>query len=390
MNPGKLGGMYKQAFDQPDYFVANCRAGLEPVLERELKDLGCEIAFVGTRMVAFYGSEEDFYRANMALRTAINVLRPIRKFRAKDYDILYFQARKAPWHKLFDVDKTIRIDVKGESPNFRNSQYTVHRIKDAIVDTFRKLTDGYRPSIEKREPDVHVVAFVHRDEVTLYLDGAGEPLFKRGYRIEHGEAPLKEDLAAGLLQLAGYKGNCDFVDPMCGSGTFLCEAYLLANRIAPNLNRSFAFQNWLDFDPEAFERARQSLIERQVDAGVAFHGFEADFSTRKVLERIVADHFGNHPSFKIHPHKFQDGDETFSRSVIVTNPPYGVRLQSSEADLNRLYADLGNFLRHRCEKCGAAVFSSNSEALNAIGMKVANKWKLYNGQIEARLVQYKL
>ncbi|WP_269542781.1 THUMP domain-containing class I SAM-dependent RNA methyltransferase [Cerasicoccus fimbriatus] len=377
--------MKETALEQPDYFVANCRAGLEPVVEAELKAWGLEIAFVGNRMVAFRGSEEDFYKANMGLRAALSVLKPIRRFNAKNTDMLYYQSRKVNWHQFFTPDKTIKIDLKGDWSQYRNERFALYRIKDAIVDVFKKLCDGERPSIATREPDVRIVAFALKGEVTLYLDGAGEPLFKRGYRWEHGEAPLKEDLAAGMLQLIGWDGSTDLIDPLCGSGTFLFEGYLLANRIAPNLEREFAFQNWLTFNRPAYQRAQKALRDAERQADIKMIGFEHERKTFNTLQRIAQQHFPA-GAFSLHPDKFQAVKLWHPGAQVLTNPPYGVRLKP--ADLNGVYRDLGAFMKMAAPGGKAALITAALDAAVFVGLPVKEKWKLFNGALECRFFSY--
>jgi len=377
--------MKETALSQPDYYVANCRAGLEPVVEAELKAWGLEIAFVGTRMVAFRGEEEDFYRANMGLRSALSVLKPLRRFKARNTDMLYFQSRKINWHQLFTPDCTLKIDLKGDWRQYRNERFALYRIKDAIVDTFKKLCDGERPSIATRDPDIHIVAFAMKDEVTLYLDGAGEPLFKRGYRWEHGEAPLKEDLAAGMLQLIGWNGETDLIDPLCGSGTFLFEGYLLARRIAPNLERDFAFQRWLTYNRPAYQRVKDALADEERPAPCQFIGYESDRDTFNTAQRIAQQHFPA-GAFSLHPEKFQAAKLHQPGAQIIANPPYGVRLRPD--DLNGVYKDLGAFFKAAAPEGKAAIITAAMEAAVYIGLPVKEKWKLFNGALECKFFRY--
>ncbi|GHC03276.1 THUMP domain-containing class I SAM-dependent RNA methyltransferase [Cerasicoccus arenae] len=378
--------MKETALPQPDYYVAICRAGLEPVVEAELKAWGLEIAFSGNRMVAFRGEEEDFYKANMGLRTALSILKPLRRFKARNMDMLYFQSRKVNWHQLFTPNCTMKIDLKGDWGNLGNQRFALYRVKDAIVDTFNKLC-GERPSIATRDPDVHIVAFATKDEVTLYMDGSGEPLFKRGYRYEHGEAPLKEDLAAGMLQLVGWDGSTTLIDPLCGAGTLLFEGYLLANRIAPNIDRDFAFQRWENYSLPAYRRAKEALrsLERQAGPKVQFIGYETDTKTFNTLQRIAQRHFPQ-GAFSLHPKNFQDAGLRLPGSQIITNPPYGVRLRPD--DLNGVYRDLGQFLKATAPEGRAAMITAAMEAAVYVGLPVKQKWKLFNGALECKLFAY--
>lgn len=375
--------MHEKAFAQPTDSVAVCRAGLETAVAGELEALGLSVTRQGARMVSFAGDANAVYLACRGLYSAVSVLRPLRKFRATNYDVLYHQCRKTPWHKLFAQTKQLRIDVKGHSPHFPNSQFTIHRIKDAIVDTFRKLV-GERPSMARREPDVRIVAYLYRDEVTLYLDGSGEPLSQRGYRVFHGEAPLKQDLAAGILRLSGWNGQCDFVDPMAGGGTFLAEALLMAADRAPNCDRAMAFQHWADYDTQRDADTKAHLKAREKPVSITLSAYEADAPTFSVLHQTLRENFGL-DAFELNKRRFQQATQSHAGAFVVTNPPYGHRLR---ADTDRLYRELGQFLKDRCAGGTAGVFSANLEALDRLGMKAKARHKLYNGQLEARLAIY--
>jgi putative N6-adenine-specific DNA methylase len=367
--------------------VATCRPGLESVLLAELEANGIRKPRKAKRAVNFSTNKAGLYRLNMALRSAIQILVPIRTFNAPDYERLYFQSRKTNWHKYFENGKTIRIDVSGRSPDLRNSQYVVHRVKDGIVDTFRKLSGGIRPSIDKENPDVHVVAYLDGQRVTLCLDSSGIPLFKRGYRLEHGGAPLKEDLAAGILLMSGLEQHKGLIDPMCGSGTFLFEGWMILNRIAPNLNRAFAFQNWLDYDEDLHHVEKQRL-EKQVklDPAIPVIGSEIDEETHALAERIRDAHFGasciqiNHGSFKDYEASIPDG-------LLVTNPPYGERM-GNEEDLKALYVDLGYAAKRFIPGGRMSVFTANRKAVRQIRMKAEGARTLFNGAIEGLLYEY--
>lgn len=369
----------------PTSGLVTCRAGLERVVARELRELGAEVLRIGTRAVFFRPDPAVVYRCNMGLHSALNVLLPIRTFNARNYEMLYYQARKTNWHKLFTVGRSIRIDVNGGSPTLRHTQYVTHRVKDGIVDTFRKLSGGIRPSVRKDDPDVHIVVHLDGPRVTLCLDTSGQPLFKRGYRTEHGAAPLKEDLAAGILQLAGWDGRKPLLDPLCGAGTFLFEAWLLAAGIAPNLDRRFAFESLLSYDPalHAAERDRLRARIRSTDLPELL-GYERDPATRAVAEAIRQRHFPDAPigirqtDYRTAP-GLRDG-------LIVCNPPYGVRLGTAAAAV-ALHRELGAFLRDACAGSAAAVFTANPEAAVALEPPVPRRSHvLYNGALEGRLL----
>ena len=368
--------------------LVTCRAGLERVVADELRELGITVDRPGRRAVFFRTDKAGVYRANMALRSAIAVLLPIRTFNARNYDMLYYQARKTNWHKLFPVDRTVRIDVNGGSDALTNTQYVTHRIKDGIVDTFRKLTGGTRPSIDKRDPDIHVVAHLDGKRVTLCLDTSGTPLFKRGYRAAHGLAPLKEDLAAGILRLAGWDGGTPLLDPLCGSGTFLFEAWMLAAGIAPNLDRRFAFESLFDYDPALHAAGREALAAARSDPPPGFRltGLENDGPTRAVAESIRRNHFPDAP-LEIAAADFRSWTGPAEGTFVVTNPPYGHRL-GDHGEAVALHCDLARFVRTRCADGTAAVFTANLEGAALLDDRPEATWTLYNGRLEGRLVKF--
>ena len=367
--------------------VATCRPGLERVLAEEIGRHGGEGVRVAKRAVYFSTDRAGLYRLNMALRTAIQLLVPIRTFNARDYQLLYYQARRTNWHQYFTADKTLRIDVNGYSPNLRNTQYVVHRVKDGIVDTFRKLSDGQRPSIDKGTPQIHVVVHLDGDKVTLCLDSSGVPLFKRGYRLEHGGAPLKEDLAAGILLLSGMEKCTGLVDPMCGSGTFLFEGWMLANNVAPNLKREFAFQHWLDYE-ESLHATEREALERAQSARTGFPivGCEIDRETCELAGRIRQSHFPEAEIDRRHG-PFQEADYHLPGALMVVNPPYGERL-GGDADLGPLYRDLGHAAKDHTPGGRFAIFTTNRKAARQIPMKAENTLTLFNGALEGLLYLY--
>lgn len=371
--------------------VATCRPGLEKGLGTEIEALGGEAVRIAKRAVHFATDQAGLYRMNMGLRTAIQVLVPLRTFNARDYKWLYHQARRTNWHQYFEPGKTLRIDVNGHSPMLRNTQYVVHRVKDGIVDTFRKLKEGQRPSIDKGEPQIHVVAHLEGVRVTLCLDSSGVPLFKRGYRRDHGPAPLKEDLAAGILQLAGAWEAPAVLDPMCGSGTFVFEAWMLAARIAPNRDRGFACQHWLDYDAAVFEAERAALARSERTAEGALPvllGCDADREAIALCRRIREAHFPEMPDvFEEGP--FESLDRELPGGLMVCNPPYGVRL-GTEADLPELYRQLGEAARRLVPGGALSVFTTNRKAARQIRLKADATWTLFNGALEGVLYHYPL
>lgn len=369
--------------------VATCRPGLEAVLAREVEQLGGRKVRVAKRAVHFSTDTAGLYRMNMALRTAIQVLVPLRTFNARDYQLLYYQARRTNWHNYFTPDKTLRIDVNGHSEELRNSQYVIHRVKDGIVDTFRKLSGGIRPSIDKDNPDVHILVHLNGQKVSLYLDSAGSPLFKRGYRTRHGGAPIKEDLAAGILQLCGVENYSGVVDPMCGSGTFLFEAWMLLHKVAPNIERTFAFQNWDDYEPEVHEKEKRALIEAASTAsGRSVMGSDVDPSAIEIAESIRDQHFPD-ASISLQVADVCEATHLLENGLTVTNPPYGERMGENE-DLGKLYRELAFAARRMTPGGRLGVFTANRKAARQIPFRSEPALTLFNGSIEGLLFQYSL
>lgn len=365
--------------------VATCRPGLEGVLAEEIRQLGGEYVEPGKRAVTFRVGKAGLYRMNMAVRSAIQILVPLRTFTARDYDRLYFQARKTNWHQLFRRSSTIRIDVNGRSPGLNHSQYVIHRVKDAIVDTFRKL-EGERPSINKGEPDIHVVVHLQGDQVTLCLDSSGVPLFKRGYRVDHGPAPIKEDLAAGILLLGEAEKASGLVDPMCGSGTFLFEGWMIQTRRAPNLERGFAFQHWLDYDLELHEAERAQLRAQEGKSTRPLAGWDVDPEAIEQARSIQRAYFPQ-ADIQFTAEPFQRARLEVPGSLVITNPPYGERLGRDE-DLGLLYRDLGEAAKRIAGGGKLLVFTTNRKAARQIRMTAERTWTLFNGSLEGVLYAY--
>jgi putative N6-adenine-specific DNA methylase len=368
--------------------IVICRGGLEQVVADELRALDIEVTAIRKRAIDIATDLGGFYRANMGLRSALNVLKPIRSFNARNYDMLYYQSRKTNWHKLFPVDARLRIDVKGGSHKLTHTRYVIHRVKDGITDTFRKLCGGVRPSIDQRDPDLHIVVYLDADKTALAIDTSGIPLFKRGYRIEHGEAPIKEDLAAGLLSLSGWDRRSSLIDPMCGSGTLLFEAWMMAANIAPNLHRRFGFEMLYDYDPEWHEREKQQLISRQatVPADLRICGLEIDAPTFRTMEGIRQKCFPEAP-IQVTNADFTTFDPGPGFQAAVCNPPYGIRIGEAE-EIGPLYRELGAFLSRHLAHARAGIYTVNHEAAPLFGGDFNSALPILNGSLEGRLYRF--
>ena len=364
--------------------VAKTFQGLEGVLADELTALGAHDVQQGKRMVAFTGDKEMMYRANFCLRTALRVLKPIYKFRSSDADDLYEQVKKWDWSQVLSADKTFAIDATVFSESFRHSRFVTYRVKDAIADQFMER-DGRRPNISVTNPDLRLDVHISQDEVTISLDSSGEPLYRRGWREASTEAPINEVLAAGILKLAGWDGQCDLVDPMCGSGTFLVEAALMAANINPGVFRQdFAFQHWPDYDEELFDRIyNDDSQEREFKHKI--YGYDIALQAVAISERNVKS-AGVAKMIEVEQRDIRDWESAPKGGMLVTNPPYGERLKYQ--DIDDIYVTLGQQLKHVFQGYNAWIIGYDKELNDLIGLKPSVHYPLLNGELECELRQY--
>ena len=362
-------------------------AGLEEVLESEVRNLGGADVERMVRAVSCKGDQGFLYKLNLALRTGLRVLKPIHKFSFKSNDDFYKGIFDIDWNALFDVDKTMIIDSLLFSEMFTNSMFVSQLAKDAIADRFRKEV-GRRPFIDSKEPNIYISLYVRDQEVTVYLDSSGSSLHRRGYRKEQVKAPLSEVMAAGILLMSNWSHHFPLVDPMCGSGTFSIEAALIANNIPPGIFRpGFAFEHWRDFDQALFDTILESLNKKITEFPVSIKASDRSFAAVELAREnareagVEADiHFENVPFEKhVNPGK---------RAFLFLNPPYGERMQPE--DIDALYGMIGSTLKHTYGGSEAWIFTSNQEALNKIGLRPSRKIKLFNGPLECRLVRYEM
>ncbi len=368
--------------------IAKTFMGLEPVLAKELTQLGADNVQIGRRMVSFTGDKELLYRANFQLHTAIKILKPIRHFKARSADDVYEEIRKIDWTEYLGNDKTFAVDAVVFSEEFRHSKFVSYKVKDAIVDQFREKT-GNRPNISVANPDLRLHIHVAEDHCTLSLDSSGESLHRRGYRQETMEAPLNEVLAAGMIMLTGWRGDTDFIDPMCGSGTLLIEAALIAHNMAPGLYRKeYAFEKWPDFDADLFDRIYNDCEEHEKESvGCHFYGYDIDPKAVNTARRNVQA-AGLSDSITIEQQDFKDFKQPSKKSTIVTNPPYGERI--STPDLLGTYKMIGERLKHEFTGNDAWVLSYREECFDQIGLKPSIKIPLYNGSLECEFRKYQM
>lgn len=356
--------------------VVKTFAGLEPVLARELHALGAESVVPERRAVTFVGDTSMLYKANFLLRSALKVLKPIAQFRVNHKDDLYSQAKKIPWTEYLTLGKTFSIDSTVQSELFANSMYVSLKVKDAIADYFRESV-GKRPSVNPEDPDIRIHVYLMGDYCEISLDSSGESLHKRGYRIGQGEAPVNEVLAAGMILLSGWNGDSDFMDPMCGSGTLLIEAAMIAKGIPAGIYRkSFGFERWLDFDEQLFSNIYNAEYDRECSARI----FGSDISIQScAIARANIKNAGLSKVIEVDTNDFLELAPPFESGIIVTNPPYGERLITrSIADL---YKSVGDVLKQKYAGYTAWIISSSEEGFKNIGLKPARKIELFNGAL---------
>ena len=366
--------------------IAKTFQGLEEILAEELTTLGANDIQIGRRMVSFTGDKRMMYKANFCLRTAIRILKPIKNFTAKDADEVYNQIQAIPWEEYLDVNKTFAIDAVVFSEEFRHSKFVSYKVKDAIVDYFRKKT-GKRPSVRINNPDVLLNIHIAQTTCTLSLDSSGESLHRRGYRQEQVDAPLNEVLAAGMLLMTGWRGECDLIDPMCGSGTIPIEAALIARNIAPGVFRKgFAFEKWVDFDSEMFDEIyNDDSQEREFTHKI--YGYDNNPKANEIAtHNIKAAGVSKDVTLKLQP--FQQFEQPQEKSIIVMNPPNGERISTN--DLLGLYQMIGERLKHAFVGNEAWVLSYREECFDQIGLKPSKKVPLFNGALECEFRKYEI
>lgn len=364
--------------------VAKTFHGLEDVLAEELRGLGALNVEPGRRMVSFEGDKAMLYKANMCCRTALRILKPIYKFVAHDSDELYEMVKEYDWTKVLSLDKTFSLDTVSNSDEFTHSRYVTYRVKDAIVDYFKDRFDA-RPGVRLQDADVMINIHISGERVTLSLDSSGESLHKRGYRVAQTEAPINEVLAAGIILKSGWRGDCPFVDPMCGSGTFLIEAALIGAGIMPGIYRKkFAFESWPDFDAELFDSIYNDESEEK-ELKQCIYGSDISPKAVAIAEKNIKQAgVGKYINLKVKP--IAQWEEAPADGILVTNPPYGERIGSE--DMEGLYRMIGTKLKRVFTGYHAWIIGYREEYFNCIGLSPSVKETIYNGSLECELREY--
>ena len=367
--------------------VAKTFFGFEEILARELQLLGAQEVEQGIRMVSFKGDKGFMYKANLSLRTALKILKPIYYFRATNEEGLYRGISGINWSQYMNSNQTFVIDTTVHSDYFKHSQFVSQKSKDAIVDQFRNKS-GQRPSVDKDYPDLRINIHIDKDQVSVALDTSGASLHQRGYKTATNIAPINEVLAAGMLLLSGWDGQGHFLDPMCGSGTILAEAAMIACNIPANINRKeFAFEKWNDWDNDLFDMIMDSLLKRVKEFHYTIKGYDkAPSVVLKAKENVKNANLEEY--IKITEKNFFDTEkETLGPLHMLFNPPYGERL---DIEMERFYKEIGDTMKQSYPGTNAWFITANLEALKFVGLKPSRKIKLFNGNLEARLVKYEL
>ena len=359
--------------------------GFEEILEKELQQLGAQNLKRGNRFVSFEGDKGFMYKANLCLRTALKILKPIHSVRIQNEESLYKVFYNFPWEDHIDVNSKFVIDSVVNGQIFTHSQFVSQKAKDGIVDQFRDRFSK-RPTVDLNRPDLRINLHINNDYCTISLDTSGASLHQRGYRTVTNIAPLNEVLAAGLIQLSGWQANTDFLDPMCGSGTFLIEAAMFALKIPANINRkTFAFEKWKDWDPELFEIIKESQLKKVINPKIQISGSDkAPSAIEKAKQNIENANLSDF--IKIQKKDFFQLDKLTKGPLhLLMNPPYGERL---EGDINALYQGIGDGFKQSFPNTHAWLISSNMEAIKCIGLRPSRKIKVFNGKLESRLLYF--
>ena len=367
--------------------IAKTFYGFENILCDELLKLGAQKITKGLRSVSFYGDTGFMYKSNLSLRTALKILKPIKEFKFNDLDAYYESIKSIEWEKYMDIDSSFSINsVVFHSKIFNNSKFTSLKAKDAIVDRFRS-SFGRRPNVNTLNPDIKIEIHVNKSFCTISLDSSGESLHKRGYKKYNSTAPINEVLAAGIILMSGWDGKSDFFDGMCGTGTILIEAAMIAKNIAPNLNRpSFAFEKWKDWNETLYETIEDSVKSKEIDNKFRIIGFDISNSMVKKAKKNIE--ISEIEIIEIYKKDFFESKKYSDvESILFINPPYNKRIP---IDISLFYKKIGDTLKNNYDKTSAWIITANMEAIKSIGLKSSTSIKLFNAQLESRLLNYNI
>lgn len=374
--------------DKPIMMVAKTLAGLEDILKNEIVAAGGKKVEVLNRAVVFEGNLACMYRVNYTCRTALRVLKVIGNYQAGNEHELYQRILEVDWSDYISTNSTFAVDAFVSNSKITNSHYASLKVKDAIADQFRRKT-GERPSVDLENPDLRINLHLTGDQATLSIDSSGESLHKRGYRRWQGEAPLNEVLASGMILLAGWHGQNPLYDPMCGSGTLLTEAAMIAGNVPCGYFReTFGFMSWRDFDPAVWKRVQEEADTRITAVDQVITGSDVNPKTLASMQQNMTKG-GFEKVISLRQVAFEDSSPPENLTgTIITNPPYGERLQKQ--DLNAFYKMIGDVLKQKYAGWDVWLITSDYNALKSVGLRTSRKIKLYNGPLECRLVKYEM
>jgi len=367
-------------------YVAKTMSGLEDVLAAELSMLGGQKVEKLFRAVSFYADLETLYKVNLWSRTALRVLKPFLQFKAHNETVFYKRLLRYNWTDLIKLNQTFKINSAVHSDRFNHSHYISLKTKDAIVDQFRDRYDGERPSIDIDSPDISLDVHCNGIDFTISLDSSGESLHKRGYRQSQRKAPLNEVLAAGMVLLSGWDGTKPLLDPMCGSGTILTEALLVAKKIPPRYNRArFAFMNWADYDASLWSRIKDEADSLKTSCDVPILGYDEDEAQIYETKALFRD-MDISDEIDVSVVDFFDSQRPSDSGVIIMNPPYGLRLEKE--DMDAFYKQIGDTFKKQYQGWQAWVISANKDAIKRLGLRTSKKMTLHNGSYECKYHRY--
>ena len=372
---------------QNQTFIAKTVAGLEETLAGELAAFGAQEVKTIKRAVSFSGNKKLLYLSNLWCRTALRILKPLCSFPASTNEELYKNIYNYRWETVFSVDNTFAIDSVVNDSSFTHSHFVSQKVKDAVADRFRS-TNGTRPTVNIENPDIRINIHIYKDRCDVSLDSSGESLHKRGYKVAAGLAPLSEVLAAGLVLLSGWNGQANFLDPMCGSGTILIEAALIAQNIPPGIfKKSFSFMNWKDYDATLWQNVKREATEKQKPFNCYLSG--SDISTRAIRNtrgNVIEANLQKAISLQVA--SFEEYNPPEGGGVMIINPPYGERLQ--EDDIVAFYKSIGDALKKKYKGYDCWIISSDMNALKFIGLRPTRKITVFNGPLECRFMKFSI
>lgn len=368
--------------------IAKTFFGLEEILADELAVLQCNNIQVLNRAVKFTCDKKTLYRVNLRTRLAISILVEWENFWARDEENFYKKIKQIEWDHVLSPEKTFMIKTTiPRSKVFKHSQFAGLKAKDAIADYFTEK-HGKRPDVDTVDPDVKIQVYINGNKCSVSLDSSGEPLFKRGYRVNTGSAPINEVLAAGIIELSGWTPNQIFYDPMCGSGTFLIEAAMKAHNIPAGMKRRFGFQNWMNYTPGLWEQVFKEETEKVTDLQVQILGSDRNARVLEVARENISEAFLE-DSIRVSKKDFFDAEwSKEDMPFIIFNPPYDKRLR--EKDVVDFYKKIGDKLKFGYPGTEAWIISSQVEAMKFIGLRPSKKLKLFNGPLECKLMQFEM